>query len=144
MKAVSGQQVRQSLPASTMTHLECTYCGTEYEADTLQTLCPKDGRVLAPRYDLARAARTMTKEALATRPASMWRYTEIMPCREPDQIVTLGEGWTPLLPVPGLASITGLENAYIKDESRNPTGSFKDRGLGSAIARGRELGVSAV
>jgi threonine synthase len=144
MTVVSGQQVQQSLPASTMTHLQCTYCGTEYEADTLQTLCPKEGRVLAPRYDLARAARTMTKEALVARPATMWRYSEIMPCREPEQIVTLGEGWTPLLPVPGLAAIAGLENAYVKDESRNPTGSFKDRGLGAAIARGRELGVTTV
>src|SRR5581483_10412706 len=106
MTAISGQQVQQSLPASTMTHLQCTYCGTEYEADTLQTLCPKDGRGLAPRYDLARAARTMTKEALATRPATRWRYSEIMPCREPEQIVSLGEGWTPLLPVPGFASLT--------------------------------------
>src|SRR5947209_2896642 len=134
----------RGLHPSTMTHLECTFCGAEYDADTLQTLCTKDGRVLAPRYDLARAARTLTKESMAARPAMMWRYSEIMPCREPEQIVTLGEGWTPLLPAPGLASVAGLENVWAKDESRNPTGSFKDRGLGAAIARARELGVTAV
>jgi threonine synthase len=139
-----GQQSTSQLPASTMTHLQCTFCGAEYEADTLQTLCPKDGRVLAPRYDLAKAAQTLTKEALATRPATMWRYSEILPCRDPEHIVTLGEGWTPLLSGPGLASVAGLENAYAKDESRNPTGSFKDRGLGAAIARARELGVTSV
>src|ERR1700738_1447479 len=80
--------------ASTMTNLKCTYCGAEYDADTLQTLCPKDGRVLAPQYDLARAARTMTKEALRDRTTSMWRYIEIMPARDPANVVTLGEGWT--------------------------------------------------
>src|SRR5438105_14965025 len=74
--------------SSTMTNLKCTYCGAEYDADTLQTLCPKDGRVLAPQYDLARAARTMTREALRDRPTSMWRYTEIMPTRDPAHVVT--------------------------------------------------------
>jgi threonine synthase len=136
--------VTQAAVGSTMTNLRCTYCGTEYDADTLQTLCPKDGRVLAPQYDLQRAARTMTKEALRARPASMWRYTEIMPARDPANVVTLGEGWTPLLTMEGLAPLTGLNNIWAKDESRNPTGSFKDRGLGSAVTRARELGVTAV
>jgi threonine synthase len=129
---------------STMTNLRCTYCGAEYDADTLQTLCPKDGRVLAPQYDLPRAAKTMTKAALKDRPASMWRYTEIMPARNPANVVTLGEGWTPLLTMAGLAPLTGLTNVWAKDESRNPTGSFKDRGLAAAITRARELGVTAV
>lgn len=129
---------------STMTNLRCTYCDAEYDADTLQTLCPKDGRVLAPQYDLRRAATTMTKESLNDRPATMWRYTEIMPARDPAHVVTLGEGWTPLLPMDGLGSLTGLSRIWAKDESRNPTGSFKDRGLGAAITRARELGVTAV
>lgn len=129
---------------STMTHLVCTYCGTEYDADTLQTLCPKDGRVLAPQYDLARAKHTMTPDALRDRDATMWRYLEIMPVREMANIMTLGEGWTPLLPMPGLASLTGLTNASAKDESRNPTGSFKDRGMVAAISRAKELGVQSI
>ena len=136
--------VTPSAAQSTMTHLRCTYCGAEYDADTLQTLCPGDGRVLAPQYDLARAARTMTRAVLRDRVASMWRYTEIMPARDPAHVVTLGEGWTPLLPMPGLAALTGLTNVWAKDESRNPTSSFKDRGLGAAITRARELGVTAV
>jgi len=129
---------------STMTNLRCTFCGAEYEADTLQTLCPKDGRVLAPQYDLARAARTMTPDALRMRETSMWRYAEIMPVRERENVMTLGEGWTPLLPLPRLASLTGLTQITAKVESRNPTGSFKDRGLSAAISRAKELGVSAV
>ncbi|MDQ6602184.1 MAG: threonine synthase [Chloroflexota bacterium] len=129
---------------STMTNLRCTYCGTEYDADVLQTLCPKDGRVLAPQYDLRRAAQTMTKESLIGRQATMWRYTEIMPARDPEHVVTLGEGWTPLLTMAGLEPLTGLSNIWAKDESRNPTGSFKDRGLGAAVTRARELGVTAV
>ncbi len=129
---------------STMTNLRCTYCGTEYDADVLQTLCPKDGRVLAPQYDLQRAAQTMTKQSLIGRPATMWRYTEIMPARDPEHVVTLGEGWTPLLRMDGLGPLTGLTNVLAKDESRNPTGSFKDRGLGAAITRARELGITAV
>lgn len=140
MTAASGYERHPS----TMTHLVCTYCGAAYDAETLQTLCPQDGRVLAPQYDLAKAARTLTKESLRAREATMWRYSEIMPCRDVEQIVTLGEGWTPLLPIPGLATLTGLTNVHAKDESRNPTGSFKDRGLGAAIARARELGVTAV
>lgn len=129
---------------STMTNLRCTYCGAEYDADILQTLCPKDGRVLAPQYDLVRAARTMTPAALKDRPSTMWRYTEIMPTRDPEHVVTLGEGWTPLLPMEGLTQLTGLTNIWAKDESRNPTASFKDRGLGAAITRAKELGVTAV
>ncbi len=129
---------------STMTNLRCTYCGAEYDADVLQTLCPKDGRVLAPQYDLQRAAQTMTKESLIGRQATMWRYTEIMPARDPAHVVTLGEGWTPLLAMAGLERLTGLTNVWAKDESRNPTGSFKDRGLGAAVTRARELGVTAV
>lgn len=129
---------------STMTHLECTYCGATYDAETLQTLCPNDGRVLAPRYDLDRAARTMTPDALLRRPSSMWRYAEIMPVRDTANVVTLGEGWTPLVPLPGLAPLVGLSNLTAKTEGRNPTGSFKDRGLCAAVSRAKELGVTAV
>src|SRR3954452_13006313 len=100
--------VSETAIGSTMTNLRCTYCGAEYDADTLQTLCPKDSRVLAPQYDLQHAAQTMTKEALVERPASMWRYTEIMPARDPAHVVTLGEGLTPLLTMDGLGPLTGL------------------------------------
>jgi len=129
---------------STMINLYCTYCGAEYDAETPQTLCPKDGKVLAPRYDLERATRTMTPDALRMRETNMWRYAEIMPVRERENVVTLGEGWTPLVPLPRLAPLTGLTHLVAKVESRNPTGSFKDRGLSAAVSRAKELGITAV
>ena len=127
-----------------MTNLRCTYCGTEYDADTLQTLCPKDGRVLAPQYDLKRAANTMTKEALGERPATMWRYTEIMPARDPEHVVTLGEGWTPLATMDGLGPLYGLVAHLGEGRKPQPDRQFQRSGPRRAITRARELGVTAV
>ena len=129
---------------STLTHLACTMCGTEQPADRLITVCPACGKVLFARYDLAKAATTMTVEALASRPWSLWRYAEILPVQRPEEAPRLGEGGTPLHDVPRLAADLGLDRLLIKDESLNPTGSFKARGLCMAVARAKELGATTV
>ncbi len=116
-------------------HLECTRCGQEFPADKPQTLCPKDGGVLYARYDLAALKGDFTTASLASRPASMWRYAEVMPDAEP---VTLGEGFTPML------ASREHRNVYIKDEGLNPTGSFKARGLSAAVTMARHYGIRKV
>jgi threonine synthase len=127
-----------------LTHLECTSCGATYPSDRLMTTCPVCGKVLFARYDLDTAARLMTPETLAARPWDMRRYTEILPIQEPQLAPSLGEGGTPLHEAPRLARTFGYERLLIKDESLNPTGSFKARGLAMAVARARELGATTV
>jgi threonine synthase len=129
---------------SYLDHLECTACGATYSADELHTVCPACGKVLYPRYDLDRARTEFTREALAGRPASMWRYAELMPVRDEANIVTLGEGMTPLLPMPGIGRRLGLARVYCKEEGLNPTGSFKARGLSAAVSKAKELGVRTI
>ena len=129
---------------STLTGVTCSYCGRRYDADTLLTVCDDCGKVLVAEYDLERAARSMTKDALAGRGWNLWRYAEIMPVRHAENRLTLAEGGTPLLAVARWAERAGLPNLLVKDEGRNPTGSFKARGLGAAVSRARELGVTAI
>ncbi len=130
--------------ASYLTHLECSNCGTTFPADHLMTTCTSCGKVLFARYDLRAAAGAMTPSALADRPWNLWRYAEIMPVQDARFALTLGEGGTPLLEAPGLASDWGFERLLVKDEGLNPTGSFKARGLGVAVSRAKELGATAV
>jgi len=125
---------------TTITHLECSKCGEKHSHGKLQNLCACGGPLLA-RYDLARAARTMTREALKSRPANMWRYAEVLPARE---AVSLGEGMTPVIHARRLGAQLGLDALYIKDEGLNPTGSFKARGLSAAVTRAKELGAKAL
>src|SRR5262245_9215701 len=82
---------------STLTHLECGMCGATYAPDRLINLCAACGRPLLARYDLAHAAKTLTRESLAGRRADLWRYEEVLPVRDAAAILSLGEGWTPLL-----------------------------------------------
>jgi threonine synthase len=122
-------------------HLECSAAGERYPADRLQGLSAA-GKPLLVRYDLAALANALTKEALATRPADMWRYREFLPVRRPENIVSLGEPMTPLVPLPNCARELGVGEILVKDESRLPTGSFKARGLSLAVSMAKELGVS--
>ena len=126
---------------SYLTHLECTVCGAEHDADAPQNVCTHCGRVLYPRYDLEGAARAVNPAALSTRPPTMWRYFEVMPVRSPDNVISLGEGGTPLLHAKRLGAALGCPRLYIKDEGLNPTGSFKARGLAAAVSRAVELGL---
>ena len=120
---------------TTITHLECSKCGEKHSHEKLQNLCACGGPLLA-RYDLAKAARTLTREALKSRPANMWRYAEVLPARE---AVSLGEGMTPVIHARRLGARLGLDALYVKDEGLNPTGSFKARGLSAAVTRAKEL-----
>jgi threonine synthase len=119
-------------------------CGTPHDMDALQTVCTSCGKVLLAEYDLERAARTMTRESLAARAWNLWRYAEIMPVRDARHRLTLAEGGTPVLPAPTVGGQYGLPKLLVKDEGRNPTGSFKARGLGAAVSRARELGVRSI
>jgi threonine synthase len=96
---------------------------------------------LLVRYDLEHAARTLTKESLKGRRADLWRYKEVLPVEREENIVSLGEGWTPLLRAERLGRALGLKQLYIKDESLNPTQSFKARGMSAAVSMALELGA---
>lgn len=124
-----------------VTHLECAACATRHEAGRLHNLCLQCGKPLLVRYDLALAARSLTKEALRTRPANLWRYREVLPVERDENIVSLGEGWTPLVHAACLGEKLGLKRLYIKDESLNPTQSFKARGMAAAVSMAKELGA---
>jgi threonine synthase len=126
-----------------VTHLECSKTGKNYEPNKLYNLS-EAGKPLLVRYDLKMAARTLTKENLKKRVSSLWRYREVLPVINDENIVTLGEGWTPLIHAERLGEQLGLPELFIKDESPNPTGSFKARGLGVAISMAKELGVKKV
>jgi threonine synthase len=115
-----------------LTFLECTRCGEHLSADHPQNVCPKDGGVLYTRYDLACLRGKLKATDLAGRVASMWRYAEVLPDARP---VTLGEGFTPMLPS------REYPNVYIKDEGLNPTGSFKARGMSAAVTMARYHGL---
>jgi len=127
---------------SFVTHLESALDGTRLPSEELQTL--HEGRPLWVRYDLEAAAAAMTKEAVALRPPSMWRYRELLPVGDDANVVTLGEGMTPLLRADRLGAEFGLRNLWIKDESQLPTGSFKSRGLSMAVSRAKELGATSL
>lgn len=124
-----------------LTHLACTACAKEHDASVPQNVCTACGKPLYPQYDLAAAGRTLTKAALATRVKSLWRYREVLPVRADADIVTLGEGLTPLLPAPRLAARHGLAQLLIKDESVNPTQSFKARGMATAVSMAKQFGL---
>jgi threonine synthase len=132
---------------SYLTHLECTACGARYDADQRHGVCQQCGKVLYARYDLGAVREAVTPDEIATRRWDMWRYWELLPVRDAANVVSLGEGMTPLLRARReAAGALGLEagELLIKEEGRNPTGSFKARGLAAAISRAKELGVRAV
>lgn len=124
---------------SALTHLRCSRCRGIYPAEELQTLCAC-GATLYAHYDFALAGRTLTRESLSQRPPTLWRYAEVLPGKAADA-VTLGEGGTPLLSLKRLGEAHGLAELYLKDESANPTGTFKARGLAVAVSRARVLGA---
>ena len=124
-----------------VTHLECALCGLQYEAQRLLNLCTACGKPLLVRYDLSRAKTTLTKESLATRRPDLWRYREVLPVEHDENIISLGEGLTPLLRARRLGNRVKVNQLFIKDESQNPTQSFKARGMTTAVSMAKELGV---
>jgi threonine synthase len=124
-----------------VTHLECSACNASYAAGELHNVCTLCGKPLLVRYDLSRASRSLTRDALKSRRADMWRYREVMPVENDADIISLGEGWTPLLHARRLGDALGMTELMIKDESLNPTQSFKARGMSAAVSMALELGA---
>jgi threonine synthase len=125
---------------SFLTHLECSRTGTRYDAGILQNLSDVGAPLLA-RYDLAGAGAKINRDELGGRRSDMWRYLEVLPAASEAEIISLGEGWTPLRQAPSLGRQLGLQRLYIKDESLNPTGSFKARGLSAAVTAAAARGA---
>ncbi len=125
-----------------VTHLECSSCKKHFPPQKIYNLCPECKLPLLVRYDLTKAQ--ITREGLATRAKTMWRYREVLPVVNDENIVCLGEGYTPLFHCGSLGSAIGLRNLFIKDESPNPTASFKARGMAAAISMAKELGIKKV
>ena len=129
--------------------LKCSACGIEHAIDVLQNLCHDCGKPLLVNYDLESLKSSFTVEQVRSRTTrSMWRFLEVMPVSGPEEIVSLGEGLTPLLPcrcdVAGSEAFAGFSDLWVKDESFNPTGSFKARGMSAAVTRAKALGVTTV
>lgn len=129
---------------SYFSHLECSApCGAApYDPRREHHLC-RCGAPLFARYDLE-AGRAWSRDSLAARPRTMWRYRELMPLFDGEAPITLGEGWTPLLPAPRLGAEIGVPRLLVKDESLNPTNSFKARGLSAAVTRALHLGAKTL
>ena len=127
-----------------LVNLQCHDCGSSYAIDRVQTFCPDCQAPLLARYDLETARKRLDRDEFRSRSEGMWRWREVLPVHKPENMVSLGEGDTPLLPLPNLGSDLGLPRLYVKDESLNPTGTFKARGLSAALSKARELGVTKV
>ncbi|MGZ4122260.1 MAG: threonine synthase, partial [Tumebacillaceae bacterium] len=128
---------------SYLSHLECPKCHDTYDADVQQQLC-KCGAPLLVRYDLQGVADHLKKEDLLHREPTLWRYRELLPVRHEENVVSLGEGMTPLIRLQQLGKQTGLDALYLKDEGTIPTGSFKARGAAVGVSRAKELGVEVL
>ncbi|RIJ66348.1 threonine synthase [Rummeliibacillus sp. TYF005] len=125
---------------SFISHLECPKCNKTYDEKQIQQLC-ECGSPLLVRYNLEDVKKHVTPEEIQRRSASLWRYHELLPVHNEKDVVTLGEGLTPLEKLDKLGSTYELDNLYIKDEGIIPTGSFKTRGASVGISKAKELGV---
>jgi threonine synthase len=128
---------------SALSHLECSRTGERYEADIVQGVSAAGVPLLA-RYDLAKVAETVTRTDIASRPPTLWRYHEVLPVRDHANVITMGEGMTPLLPLRSYGATIGVPNLLLKDEGIIPTGTFKARGAAVGVSRAAELGVKGI
>ena len=126
-----------------VSHLECPKCGASYESEKPVQLC-QCGAPLLVRYDLKKVRENFRKESLASRKADLWRYLELLPVKNEENVVSLGEGMTPLLSLKNLGPELGLSNLYMKDEGLIPTGTFKARGAAVGASRAKELGIKVL
>jgi len=143
----SNPKVNENAPTritSKISNLECSGCGAIFSSQEIHTYCPTCQSPLLARYDLEAIRSQVDRDAIRRRPRGMWRWHELLPVMAPENFVFLGEGDTALLPVPNIGSQLSLPNLYVKDESSNPTGSFKARGLAAAISKAKELGIKKV
>jgi len=129
---------------SYLSYLECSGCGKQYPYNEIHTFCPICQSPLLSHYDLEKAGHEVDRDQITRRKKGMWRWQELLPVLQEENQIFLGEGDTPLLALPRLQNVLGLSNLYVKDESSNPTGSFKARGLAAAVSKAKELGVEKV
>jgi threonine synthase len=123
-------------------HIECSKCGNKMEADRRWNICAFCGKPLVTLYDLKKIRKAVKREDITRRKPTLWRYRELLPIKDDKNILSLGEGFTPIIHARHLGETLGLANLFIKDEGQNPTGSFKARGMSVAVSRARELGVN--
>ncbi len=128
---------------TTVSHLECSLCSRQHAAGQVHNLCACGGPLLV-RYDLAKAKQSWNRAWIPNGPTSMWRYAPVLPVKKPEAIVSLGEGFTPMIRARRLGSQLGTGELWIKDEGLNPTGTFKARGSSCAISMAVELGLRRV
>ncbi len=129
---------------STYEYLQCSLTGDTFSNDIPRRLSPSSQKPLLARYNLDKAKKTMTKDVLKSRRNDMWKYEEILPIFDDHNIVSLGEGNTPFIKMNNLSKLLKIDNLYVKDESNNPTGSFKARGLSAAISKAKEFGIEGI
>jgi threonine synthase len=127
--------------SSLLKNLTCPECGTIHDAAIINTVCKKCASTLFATYEFAGG---FNKSTLLRRPANMWRYKEFLPVTDEKNIVTLGEGFTPIIPIENLKQFTTGNDVFWKDESGNPTGSFKARGISAAVSKAKELGIEII
>ena len=125
---------------TTVSHLECSLCHRKYEAGQVLGLCECGGPLLV-RYDLEKARQSWNRAWIPNGPSSMWRYQPVLPVRKPESIVSLGEGFTPLIRAGRLGKRIGAGDLWLKDESVNPTGTYKARALSCVVSMAVDLGV---
>jgi len=128
---------------TTVIDIYCSKCDKRYAISEILTLCECGGPLLID-YDYEKASKLINPDLVRSRESTMWRYRELLPVLDEENIVTLGEGGTPLLKSDRIAKELGMSNLYFKDECGNATGSFKARGLGMAISKAKELGIKKV
>jgi threonine synthase len=128
---------------SALTHLDCSRCDARFDPSERLGTC-ECGAPLLARYDLERVAARVGPADFASRPADLWRYHELLPVSDPSNVVSLGEGMTPLLTTPRFGEAIGVPNLLMKDEGQIPTGTFKARGAAVGVSRAAELGVTGV
>jgi threonine synthase len=131
----------ESFSTMFITELVCGLCQKSHSKSQLQTVCRECGRPLLALYDLAAVSTVLRKEDLPGRVSSLWRYRELLPLPASEEAVTLSEGWTPLLSAHRFGDAIGLQDVRIKDESQNPTGTFKARGMSVAVSMAKHFGV---
>ncbi len=144
MHSTMTKKDASALKISYIHGLQCSDCGKSFSLNEIHTFCPDCQAPILVTYDLKAARERVYKDEVHKRPKGMWRWHEFLPVFEEQNIVSLGEGDTALLDLPTLGKALGLSNLYVKDESSNPTGSFKARGLSAAISKAKELGVKKV
>jgi len=125
-------------------HLQCSFCGKNLDPDRLWNLCPDCQKPLLARYDIEKARKILDRDALKSKTPDMWRYRELSPVQDDGFVLSLGEGYTPLIEAKRLSGELNCDNLFIKDEGLNPTGSFKARGLAMAVSRAWELGAHSL